>query len=278
MQHDAPPAPGLTDPLALCRAGAISPEVALARLLFSGVSPAQVAGRLRAGDDAIRALLDREGLDAVAAMFSEIDHQAPHDVAAMRAMFDAAVARAPEASVAAFSLGDPAILARATAELVAWLQAEALLGPGFDVLDLGCGIGRVAAAIAPRVRSVLALDVSPAMIAEARRRHENVPGLRFAITSGTDLGWLPGGAFDLVLAVDSFPYLVQAGVAERHVADAAHLLRPGGTLAILNLSYRDGEADRADARRWAAEYGLALRREGDRCFALWDGVAFTSRR
>ena len=115
---------------------------------------------------------------------AEIDHQAPQDAAAMRAMFDAAVARAPEASVAAFSLGDPADPARATAELVAWLDAEGLLGQAFDVLDLGCGIGRVAAATRLRVRSVLALDVLPAMIAEARRRHGNVPGLRFAITSG----------------------------------------------------------------------------------------------
>jgi SAM-dependent methyltransferase len=278
MQHDAPPAAGLTDPLALCRAGAISPEVALARLLFSGVSPAEIAGRLGADDAAIRALLDRQGLAAVGAMLAEVDHETPHDVAAMRAIFDAAVARAPEASVAAFSLGDPAILARATAELVAWLQAEALLGPECDVLDLGCGIGRVAAAIAPRVRSVLALDVSPAMIAEARRRHGSVPGLRFGVTSGTDLGTLSAGVFDLILAVDSFPYLVQAGVAERHVADAKHLLRPGGTLAILNLSYRGGEADRADARRWAAEHGFALGHEGDRCFTLWDGVAFTLRR
>ncbi len=278
MQHDAPPAPGLTDPLALCRVGAISPEVALARLLLSGLSPMQIAGRLGAGDGAIRALLDRDGLEALYAMLAGIDHRTPHDVAAMRAMFDAAVARAPEASVAAFSFGDPAILARATAELVAWLDAAALLGPEFDVLDLGCGIGRVAAAIAPSVRSVLALDVSPAMLAEARRRHGTVPGLHLAVTSGTGLGFLSAGAFDLILAVDSFPYLVQAGVAERHVADAARLLRPGGTLAILNLSYRGDAADRADARRWAAAHGLALGHDGARCFALWDGIAFTFRR
>jgi SAM-dependent methyltransferase len=278
MQHDPPAAPDLTDPLALCRAGAISPEVALARLLFSGLSPVRIAERLAAADEAIRMLLDREGLDALHAMLAGIDHQTSHDVAAVRTTFDAAVARAPEASVAAFSLGDPAILARGTAELLAWLQAEALLGAECDVLDLGCGIGRVAAAIAPRVRSVLALDVSPAMIAEAHRRHGTMPGLHFAMTAGTDLCALPAGAFDLILAVDSFPYLVQAGVAERHVADAARLLRPDGTLVILNLSYRGAEADRADARRWTAEYALALGHEGDRCFTLWDGRAFTFRR
>jgi SAM-dependent methyltransferase len=85
---------------------------------------------------------------------------------------------------------------------------------------------------------------------------------------------LPAEAFDLVLAVDVFPYLVQAGVAARHVADAARLLRPGGHLGILNLSYRGLEADRAQAALWAADQGLVLCLAGATPFALWDGAAF----
>ena len=75
----------------------------------------------------------------------------------------------PEASVALYSLGDPAILAAATEEIVAWLVAERLLPADADVLDLGCGIGRVGG-VAPRCRSVLGLDVSAGMVAEATRR------------------------------------------------------------------------------------------------------------
>ena len=83
-----------------------------------------------------------------------------------------------------------------------------------------------------------------------------------------------------MLAVDSFPYLVQAGVsvAERHVAEAARILRPGGTLAVLNLSYRGLEADRADAARWAVTYGFRLDRDGETPFTLWDGAVFLFRR
>ena len=36
-----------------------------------------------------------------------------------------------------------------------------LVAPGVRVLDLGCGIGRVAAALAPEVASVIGLDLSP---------------------------------------------------------------------------------------------------------------------
>lgn len=279
------------DPIALCLAGRISPEVALARLVLAGYSAESIGARLSGQETtspaamALARLLSerRAGIERLARMLAEagLDH-APAAVGAdaalarMRAAFDRAVACSPEASVAAYSLGDSAILDAATAELADWLSAEGLIGPDCDVLDLGCGIGRVAAALAPRCRSVLGLDIAPGMTAEARRRH-SAPNLRFATTEGGDLSELPDAGFDLVLAVDSFPYLMQAGeaVAERHVVDAARLLRPGGALAIFNLSYRgDLAADRKDAERWAGMFGFALVWSGETPFALWDGAAF----
>jgi SAM-dependent methyltransferase len=286
----------LSDPIALCLAGRISPEVALARLLLGGVSPealAQAVAERRNPTSETWHRLDalasrRSALDELSAMIREagVDHDAsdaPPDtaIAAIAALFDRAVSRAPEASVAAYSLGDPAILAAATDEILAWLASEDLIAPDRDVLDLGCGIGRVSIALAPRCRSVLGLDVSPGMVAEARRRHGAVPNLRFDTTPGTGLDALPDNAFDLVLAVDSVPYLVQAGggVAEHHLADAARILRPRGAFAILNLSYRgDPALDRADAARWAASGHWSLAQNGIAPFTLWDGLAFLLRR
>ena len=92
---------------------------------------------------------------------------------------------------------------------------------------------------------------------------------------------MPGGAFDLVLAVDSFPYMVQAGpdVVGRHVAGAARVLRPGGALVVLNFSYRgDRAADRADATAFAAAHGFTLEQDGATPFDVWDGTAFVLRR
>ncbi|GAA0594739.1 class I SAM-dependent methyltransferase [Craurococcus roseus] len=284
--------------LRLCLAGRISPEVALARMVLAGLPPEAIEERLSAlpagnGREGALAGLHRTsrgGLEAVRAMLAEarLDHTAAADhespealVARVAAAYDRAVAVAPEASVAAYSLNDPAVLAAATREIVAWLADEALIRPDRDVLDLGCGIGRVAAALAPRCRSVLGLDASPRMVAEALRRHGSVPNLRFGTTPGTDLAALAAASFDLVLAVDSFPYVVQAGgaVADRHLEDAARAVRRGGAFAILNLSYRgDLEADRADAKRWAVAGGWTLAVDGARPFALWDGTAFLLRR
>lgn len=280
------------DSVAECLAGLISPEVALARLLLGGAGADAIARlladrrpdppgpRWTALDKLVAAR--RATLDALAAELAATgsDHTAiGRSPASAAAFFDRAVAHSPEAGVALFSLGDPAILAAATAEVVDWLAAGGLLRPDGDVLDLGCGFGRVAAVLAPRCGSVLGLDVSAGMVAEARRRHAAVANARFETTPGADLAALPAAAFDLVLAVDSFPYIVQSGLAPIHVEGAARALRPGGALVVLNLSYGRGpEADRADAAAWAAAHGLALEQAGTRPFALWDGSAWVLRR
>lgn len=264
------------DPVADFSRGAISAEVALARLLLKGGDPALPVADVQP----LRNLLERHAVTVgrVKKMLAGVDHARPADIRQIARMFDQAVAQSPEASVALYSLGDEATLARATAELVHWLEAERLIDSASDVLDLGCGIGRVTRALGPRCRTVLGIDISPAMIAAARS--QPAPGnVSFAVTGGEGLDGLKEGLrrFDLILAVDVMPYLVQAGVAERHVCDAAHLLRGGGVLAVLNLSYRGIEEDRATASAWAAAHGFCLMIDGARPFSLWDGAAFVFR-
>lgn len=260
------------DPVAAWRAGHISAEVALARLLLRGLD-AEARG---ADAPELRRLLAEhgDGIAAMRRMLARVDHHAPRDPAAIAAMFDRAAAVAPEASVAAYSLGDAAILSRATAELVSWLARLSMIGPWCDVLDFGCGIGRIAAALAPLCRSVLGTDVSRTMITLADARH-SAANLRFVLTDGEAP---EPGRYGLVLAVDSMPYLIQAGVAEAAMPGLARALRPGAVLGVLNLSYRGAEQDRTMARRWARDYRLNLLCCGSTPFTLWDGAAFLFRR
>jgi SAM-dependent methyltransferase len=198
-------------------------------------------------------------------------------VAAIREQFDRAVAAAPEAAVALYSLGDPGILDRATAELAALLADWGLLGADREALDIGCGIGRIEQALAARVRYIMGIDVSAAMIEEAKRRCAGLANVAVAVCNGRDLSQFAETSFDLILAVDSFPYLFAMGseIVDRHMHDVARLLRPGGTLAIFNYSYRGGLAtDRADIAAYAGATGLRVQRNGTRDLALWDGMSF----
>lgn len=267
-----------------CRQGQISPQIALAQMVIGGVLPdgealAQLAQH-EPPTSPVRTLADLamthrdqlRVLQEVAA--SGIDPVGDDPVAATAALYDRLVAVAPEAAVAFYSLGDPTLLDRATAELVAVIRSWATV-PGADVLDLGCGIGRVTLALADEAKSVLGLDVSAGMVAEAARRGADRANVRFAAGNGRDLAGVADASIDLLIAADSFPYVVGAGLADAYVGEAARVLRPAGVMLVFNWSYRgDVAADVAEAGALAQAHGLMLDRAGETPFRIWDGIAF----
>ena len=274
-------------------ASEISAEVAVMQLLLAlgGLAPLTecVTALAAAAPDrpatlALQQLLAAHSPDlsgAAALVESGLARERAGSLAAIRDQFDRAVAIAPEAAVALYSLGSAATLDRATAELVARLDEWRLLGPDIAALDIGCGIGRLETALAPRLRAITGIDVSPGMIAAARRRCVGLGNVDFAVCDGTGLTSFADRRFDVIFAVDAFPYLVAAdpALAERHVADAAQLLSQGGALAILNYSYRgDLDADRHAVADLSQRYGFTVLRNGTRDFTLWDGATFLLRR
>lgn len=123
---------------------------------------------------------------------------------------------------AARRIGDEAGYARTLA------LAGALLGPGDAVLELGCGTGTTALALAPRCGRILATDVSPAMIAIAREKAAVAGATTVAFAVAPAHGPPDdAGPFDAVLAFNLLHLLPDRRAALR----AAHArLKPGGHL------------------------------------------------
>jgi SAM-dependent methyltransferase len=271
----------MNDPIDLCLAGRISPEVAIARAILQGLPPACLLRQLAPHTGPIAEMLRRLLVQPHIARLQQtagawgIAH-APTTLGDLRAAYDRAAAVSPEAAVAAYSLADPEILAAATAEIIAWLDARRLLDPTHDVLDLGCGIGRIAGVIAHRVRSVTGTDISFTMLSEASRRLGAYANARLIQTAGAQFP-IVDQAMDLVIAMDTFPYIFLAGLAEESFAELARILRLGGCVVIVNLSYRGLDADRADIDGWSARHHLRVVQNGASPFRLWDGTAFVLR-
>jgi 2-polyprenyl-6-hydroxyphenyl methylase/3-demethylubiquinone-9 3-methyltransferase len=106
---------------------------------------------------------------------------------------------------------------------------RASLGPLRDrrLLDLGCGKGRFAQALAQAGAEVIGLDCSGAMLAAG-----GAGGYARVRGSGCRLP-LASAAFDAAIAVEVFEHLHRAAV-DAVLGELRRVLRPGGIVAILD--------------------------------------------
>jgi SAM-dependent methyltransferase len=119
------------------------------------------------------------------------------------------------------------------------------------VLDAGCGAGRMSRYLAGRGCRVHGADLSPAMVAQARRNH---PDLAFTVGSLSDLPY-PDDHFAGVMLWYSIIHTPPGGQA-RLFAEATRVLRPGGYLLV---GFQAGEGTRdvsAAYRRFGHEVEL----------------------
>jgi SAM-dependent methyltransferase len=95
------------------------------------------------------------------------------------------------------------------------------------VADIGCGTGRVTAHLNDLGLSVFGVDLSPQMVAVARRSH---PGLRFDVGSMLELD-LPDGALGGVMAWYSIVHIPEERLPEVF-AGFCRVLAPGGFVLL----------------------------------------------
>jgi cyclopropane fatty-acyl-phospholipid synthase-like methyltransferase len=127
------------------------------------------------------------------------------------------------------------------------LLRELGLGPESTLVDLGAGTGTLALAAAGAFARVVAVDVSPAMVAAARAK---VAERGVANVESVQAGFLTyehrGGPADAVYsrnALHHLPDFWKAVALER----IARMLRPGGILRLLDIVF-SFEADEAERR------------------------------
>jgi SAM-dependent methyltransferase len=105
-------------------------------------------------------------------------------------------------------------------------------------LDFGCGVGRLLIPLATRCKEVTGVDVSPSMLAEARRNCDAVGATRVQLVQGDDELSGVRGSFDFVHSYIVLQH-IPVGRGERLVRNLAAMLAPGG-VGMFHVTYRSG--------------------------------------
>jgi ubiquinone/menaquinone biosynthesis C-methylase UbiE len=98
---------------------------------------------------------------------------------------------------------------------------------GATVLDLGCGIGRIARPLAPHCGKIWAVDASSQMLDIARQRMAGLANVRYALCADTVVPDVPDASVDFLYSIIVLQHLEKED-AFLLVEDAVRMLRPGG--------------------------------------------------
>jgi SAM-dependent methyltransferase len=150
----------------------------------------------------------------------------------MRATWDA-LAADPDAYV-----GDPE---RGRSELQGLLERLGADPRGGTCVEVGCGPGRMTAALAERFDRVVAVDVSPAMVERARATVPD-PRVEFKVVSGDRLDGVESGIADALVCYLVLQHLPRREPILAYLSEFARALAPDGEafvqLPVLDEGWR----------------------------------------
>lgn len=121
-------------------------------------------------------------------------------------------------------VGDPR---RGSSELAGLFGRLGADPRGGVCVEVGCGPGRMTPELAARFQQVLALDVSPAMIARAREAIDSA-NVEFRVVSGRRLDGVDDAVADALVCYLVLQHLPRRSLVEGYLREFARVLKPTG--------------------------------------------------
>jgi ubiquinone/menaquinone biosynthesis C-methylase UbiE len=111
--------------------------------------------------------------------------------------------------------------------------AEPILAKGFDptgkeMLEVGCGVGRMTQAFARRFARVHGLDISAEMLDQARRFHGNQENINWLLGDGSGFPMIASGTVDFVFSYITLQHVPTESLVLGYVQEIMRVLKPGG--------------------------------------------------
>jgi len=101
-----------------------------------------------------------------------------------------------------------------------------------DVVEIGCGLGRVTRALAARARGVRALDISQEMLDRAEALNPGLGNVEWRLGDGHALTGVQDSSADVVFSHVVFQHLPAPAITYGYVKEMGRVLRPGAWAAF----------------------------------------------
>jgi SAM-dependent methyltransferase len=157
-----------------------------------------------------------------------------------------------------------------------------------NVLEIGCGAGRITRALAGFFGHVCAVDISGEMVERARHALRDKPNARVFQNNGRDLAVLREagvreGQIDFAFSYIVFQHIPSQEIIETYVREVHRMLRPGALFKfqVQGFALEPSDPDstwlgvhfsEAEARAMAARCGFEMRYNhgaGEQYYWLW---------
>lgn len=97
-----------------------------------------------------------------------------------------------------------------------------------EVLDFGCGIGRLTRALSKHFALAVGADVSKAMIDKANQLHSQDDKLRFKVNEEDDLSLFDADRFDMIYCNIVLQHIPDKDQIQTYIGEFLRVLKPGG--------------------------------------------------
>lgn len=121
-----------------------------------------------------------------------------------------------------------------------------------SVLDFGCGSGRIAYWIAPRVKEVVGVEVSPEMI-DLAERNRTAKNVKFVLYDGVHFPVLPY-PFNLILSVGVLQ-IIRSELLMSTLSNLAQCLRKDGAMYVIEHVSDSPKAGRRSLKGYLDAFG-----------------------
>ena len=108
----------------------------------------------------------------------------------------------------------------------------AAIAPDDDVVEIGCGVGRMTRVLAERAATVRALDVSARMLELAREHNAQLGNVEWILGDGVSLAPIESDSADVCHSDVVFQHIPDPEITLGYVSEIGRVLRSGGWAAF----------------------------------------------